>query len=104
MSLATAVDIIEKALLSDGWHLVADASFHVDTYEYVHGGRAVRSAAQVEGLTSTVRSGANRAARATDCSGCRLLCLAAQILSGNSLCEQPEPQSSGRTETHQARS
>jgi hypothetical protein len=36
MSLAIDVDIIEKVLLSDGWHEVADASFQVDTYEYVH--------------------------------------------------------------------
>jgi hypothetical protein len=53
MSLAIDVDIIEKVLLADGWHEVADASFQVDTYEYVHGGRAVLSAGQVEGLTSS---------------------------------------------------
>jgi hypothetical protein len=45
MSLAIDVDIIEKVLLSDGWHKVADASFQADTYEYVHGGRAVLSVA-----------------------------------------------------------
>jgi len=52
MSLAIDVDIIEKVLLSDGWHEVADASFQVDTYEYVHGGRVVLSAGQAQGLTS----------------------------------------------------
>ena len=53
MSLAIDVDIIEKVLLSDGWHEVADGSFQVDAYEYSHGGRAVLSAGQVPGLTST---------------------------------------------------
>ena len=52
MSLAIDVDIIERVLLSDGWHEVADASFRLDSYEYVHGGRAVLSAGQVHGLTS----------------------------------------------------
>ena len=53
MSLAIDVDIIEKVLLSDGWHEVADGSFQVDAYEYIHGGRAVLSAGQAQGLTST---------------------------------------------------
>jgi hypothetical protein len=39
MSLAIDVDIIEKVLLSDGWHEVADGSLQVDAYEYIHGGR-----------------------------------------------------------------
>ena len=38
MSLAIEMDIIEKVLLSDGWHEVADASFQMATDAYVHGG------------------------------------------------------------------
>jgi hypothetical protein len=50
MSLAIDVDIIEKVLLADGWHEVADASFEIDSYEYVHRGQAVLSAGAIPGL------------------------------------------------------
>ena len=53
MSLAIDVDIIEKVLLSDGWHEVAGGSVQVDAYEYIRGGRAVLPAGQVHGLTPT---------------------------------------------------
>jgi hypothetical protein len=50
MSLAIDVDIIERVLLADGWHEVADASFEIDAYEYVHRGQAVLSAGSIPGL------------------------------------------------------
>jgi hypothetical protein len=34
MSLNIDVDKVEAVLLSDGWHLVLDASFTLDAYEY----------------------------------------------------------------------
>jgi hypothetical protein len=37
MSLAIQVDNVAAVLLPDGWHDVADNSFNIDSYEYVHG-------------------------------------------------------------------
>lgn len=35
MSLAINVDLIDAVLLVDGWHDVIDASFTMDSYEYI---------------------------------------------------------------------
>jgi hypothetical protein len=35
MSLAINIDAVSAVLLADGWHQVADASFLVDSYEYI---------------------------------------------------------------------
>ncbi len=41
MSLALDVSRVEQVLLMDGWHRVANASFELDAYEFIHDGRAV---------------------------------------------------------------
>ena len=35
MSLAIDVDEVTDVLLADGWHVVCDESFSIDTYEYI---------------------------------------------------------------------
>lgn len=35
MSLAINVDNVVSVLLADGWHAVANASFNLDSYEYI---------------------------------------------------------------------
>jgi hypothetical protein len=37
MSLAIEVDDITHVLLADGWHTVQDASFGIDSYEFMWG-------------------------------------------------------------------
>ncbi len=39
MSLALDVSRVEQVLLMDGWHRVANASFELDAYEFIHAGR-----------------------------------------------------------------
>ena len=41
MSLALDVSRVEQVLLMDGWHRVANASFELDAYEFIHDGRTV---------------------------------------------------------------
>lgn len=41
MSLAIDVDKVTSVLLADGWHVVADASFTIDAYEFLWRGDAV---------------------------------------------------------------
>ncbi len=36
MSLALDVSRVEQVLLMDGWHRVANASFELDAYEFIH--------------------------------------------------------------------
>jgi hypothetical protein len=36
MSLAIQVDKVKRVLLADGWHEVAEVSFDLDAYEYLH--------------------------------------------------------------------
>jgi hypothetical protein len=38
MSLAIDVDTVTGVLLADGWHDVADASFNLDSYEFMWSG------------------------------------------------------------------
>ena len=52
MSLAIDVDKVEKVLLADGWHEVADASFGLDSYEYVHRDQIVLGGGKVAGVPS----------------------------------------------------
>ncbi len=37
MSLAIETAEVTAVLLGDGWHEVADSSFDLDSYEYIHG-------------------------------------------------------------------
>lgn len=37
MSIAIQVDNVTAVLLADGWHDVADDTFDLDSYEYLHG-------------------------------------------------------------------
>jgi hypothetical protein len=37
VTLAIEVDDVVEVLLADGWHRVADKSFELDSYEYIHG-------------------------------------------------------------------
>lgn len=37
MSLAIEVDEVAGVLLADGWHVVDDDSFDLDSYEFLHG-------------------------------------------------------------------
>jgi hypothetical protein len=37
MSLAIEIDDVSAVLLADGWHIVADDSFTIDSYEFVDG-------------------------------------------------------------------
>lgn len=37
MSLAIDIDAVTGVLLADGWHVVDDASFTIDAYEYLWG-------------------------------------------------------------------
>ncbi len=39
MSLALDVSRVEQVLLMDGWHRVANASFELDAYEFIHAER-----------------------------------------------------------------
>ena len=41
MSLALDVSRVEQVLLMDGWHRVANASFELDAYEFIHAGRTI---------------------------------------------------------------
>jgi hypothetical protein len=41
MSLALDVSRVEQVLLMDGWHRVANASFELDGYEFIHAGRTI---------------------------------------------------------------
>jgi hypothetical protein len=36
MSLAIDIDKVYEVLLPDGWHKVANNSFYLDAYEYIH--------------------------------------------------------------------
>ena len=47
MSLAIDVDTVSKVLLADGWHVVVDQTFSVDSYEYQWSGRNGVSVAQL---------------------------------------------------------
>jgi hypothetical protein len=49
MSLAINLDDVVAVLLADGWHHVADKSFAMDSYEYVHGKDSRGDYAQVHG-------------------------------------------------------
>ncbi len=53
MSLAIDVDRVDQVLLADGWHHVADHSFDLDAYEFMHDGRAVLAGGQVSLVPST---------------------------------------------------
>lgn len=52
MSLAIDVDKVNAVLLADGWHKVADQSFDLDAYEYIHGSATIHKGGQ-GGVTST---------------------------------------------------
>jgi hypothetical protein len=41
VSLALDVSRVEQVLLMDGWHQVANASFELDAYEFIHAGRTI---------------------------------------------------------------
>lgn len=41
MSLAIDVDNVTEVLLPDGWHVVYNATFHIDAYEFVDGHTAL---------------------------------------------------------------
>lgn len=43
MSLAIQIDDVTEVLLVDGWHEVADTSFDIDSYEFLHDDRPVHS-------------------------------------------------------------
>ncbi|MGD9701985.1 MAG: hypothetical protein AB7Q42_04435 [Acidimicrobiia bacterium] len=48
MSLAIDVDTVSAVLLADGWHDVHDASFSLDSYEFVWSGKSGVTVAQTE--------------------------------------------------------
>lgn len=48
MSLAIDVDTVVRVLLADGWHDVEDASFGLDSYEYLWSGRSGVSVADLD--------------------------------------------------------
>ena len=52
MSLAIDVDKVSAVLLADGWHKMADQSFDLDAYEYVHGSETIHKGGQAD-VTST---------------------------------------------------
>jgi hypothetical protein len=51
MSLSIDVDKVTGVLLPDGWHDVADNSFDVDAYEFVHHGETIHRGGE-GGVTS----------------------------------------------------
>lgn len=53
MSLAIDVDDVTAVLLADGWHDVADDSFDLDSYEYLHLGDLLLGGGSVDGVPST---------------------------------------------------
>ena len=53
MSLAIDVDTVVQVLLADGWHTVANASFSLDSYEYVLDDNVLVGGGQVAGVPST---------------------------------------------------
>jgi hypothetical protein len=52
MSLAIEVHRVVQVLLADGWHAVANASFDVDAYEYLHDERVLVGGGQVQYVPS----------------------------------------------------
>ncbi len=53
MSLAIDVNRVDQVLLADGWHRVANRSFDLDAYEFMHEDRAVLTGGQVSLVPST---------------------------------------------------
>ena len=52
MSLSIDVNRVEKVLLADGWHHVAEQSFDLDAYEFVDEGVTVHGGGAT-GITAT---------------------------------------------------
>jgi hypothetical protein len=57
MSLAIEVDDVVAVLLRDGWHAVADDSFEIDSYEFLHGDVVRVGGGVVQGGKNKVESG-----------------------------------------------
>lgn len=53
MSLEIEVDRVMSVLLADGWHDVAEKSFEIDAYEFIHGEAIRLSGGQAKGVCST---------------------------------------------------
>ena len=53
MSLYIDSDKVEKVLLADGWHMVADRSFDIDAYEFHTQDLVTLRSGQVDGVPST---------------------------------------------------
>jgi hypothetical protein len=53
MSLAIEVDDVVAVLLRDGWHAVADDSFEIDSYEFLHGDVVRVGGGVVQGVSAT---------------------------------------------------
>jgi hypothetical protein len=53
MSLYIDVDHVTHVLLADGWHIVHEASFDLDAYEYHHEKNLILKGGGVAGIPST---------------------------------------------------
>jgi hypothetical protein len=53
MSLAIDVNKVDRVLLIDGWHEVANASFTLDAYEYAEEDRMLLKGGKVAGVPTT---------------------------------------------------
>ena len=53
MSLAIDVNKVDRVLLIDGWHEVANASFTLDAYEYADEDRMLLKGGKVAGVPTT---------------------------------------------------